>query len=254
MEKMKTICIIQARMNSTRLPGKILMKAGGRTLLENVLIRVGQAKKIDKIVIATTNQKEDDATEKLCKKIGVDCFRGSENDVLDRYFKCTMKYSEFDNIVRVTGDCPLIDPKIIDEVISLFVESKSDYVSNALEETYPDGMDIEIFKRKVLEEAFHKAMMSSEREHVTLYIRNNPKFKKINLESKYDFSHIRLTVDRKEDFEVIKFLIENSNVDDSYMKYISLLTKNPKIMLKNYKIVRNEGLIKSIKEDTIVKK
>lgn len=252
MEKVKTICIIQARMGSSRLPGKILMKAEGRTILENVLIRVGQSKKIDKIVVATTDQNEDNATEKLCRKIGADCFRGSENDVLDRYFKCALKYPRFNNIVRVTGDCPLIDPKIIDEVISFFIKTKSDYASNIAKETYPDGMDVEIFKRKALEEAAAKAVMSSEREHVTLYIRNNPKFKKINLASPYDFSHIRLTVDQPEDYEVIKFLIENSKSDAGYMEYISLLTKNPKILLKNFKIVRNEGLIKSLKEDKVV--
>lgn len=256
MEKVKTICIIQARMGSSRLPGKILMKAGGKTLLENVLIRVGQARKIDKIVVATTNRKEDNATEKLCKKIRISCFRGSENDVLERYFKCASAYPDFGNIVRITGDCPLIDPEVIDEVISLFERSGSDYASNVAKakETYPDGMDIEIFKRKTLEEAARKAKMSSEREHVTLYIRNNPKFKKANLESPYDFSHIRLTVDRMEDYEVIKFLIENSKKDAGYLEYISLLTKNPEIMLKNFKIIRNEGLIKSLKEDKIVKK
>ena len=251
---MKTLCIIQARMGSSRLPGKILMKAGGWTLLENVLMRVGQAKKIDKIVVATTDQKEDDATEKLCKKIGIDCFRGSQNDVLDRYFKCAMLYPGYANIVRITGDCPLIDPKIIDEVISLFIKSKSDYGSNVVPPTFPDGMDIEIFKRKALEEAARKAVMSSEREHVTLYIRNNPKFKKTNLQSDYDFSHFRLTVDNREDYEVMKFLIENSERNDGYIKYISLLTKNPEIMLKNSKIARNEGLAKSLKKDKVVKK
>jgi spore coat polysaccharide biosynthesis protein SpsF (cytidylyltransferase family) len=254
MEKIKTICIIQARMNSSRLPGKILLKANGRTLLENVFLRVSQAKKIDKVVIATTDNEEDDATEKLCKKIGADCFRGSENDVLDRYFKCILKYPGFKNVVRVTGDCPLIDPKVIDEVIALFIKTKSDYASNIEKETYPDGMDIEIFKRQALEEAAQKAVLSSEREHVTLYIRNNPIFKKINLENGYDFSHIRLTVDRKADYEVIKFLIENSKVDAGFIEYISLLTKNPKIMLKNSKTVRNEGLIKSLREDKVVKK
>lgn len=254
MEKIKTICIIQARIGSSRLPGKILMKAGGRTLLENVLMRVGQAKKIDKVVVATTDRKEDDATEKLCKKNSIDCFRGSENDVLDRYFKCASQYPKFSNIVRITGDCPLIDPKIVDEVVSLFVKSKSDYASNVLKETYPDGMDVEVFKRKVLEEAYKKARMSSEREHVTLYMRNNKKFKKVNLENDYDFSHFRLTVDNREDYEVIKFLIENTKINTGFTEYISLLTKNPKIMLKNFKIIRNEGLIKSIKEDKVVRK
>jgi spore coat polysaccharide biosynthesis protein SpsF len=254
MEKIKNICIIQARMGSSRLPGKILMMVRGRTLLENVLMRVGQSKKINKIVVATTKKKEDDATEKLCKKIGIDCFRGSENDVLDRYFKCATKYPKFENIVRITGDCPLIDPEVIDEVISLFIKSKSDYTSNVLKETFPDGMDIEVFTRKVLEYADHNAKKTSEREHVTLYIRNNPKFKKTNLESVYDFSHFRLTIDEPEDYEVIKFLIENTEIDDGYLKYISLLTKNQEIMNKNSKLIRNEGLMKSLKGDKAVRK
>jgi spore coat polysaccharide biosynthesis protein SpsF (cytidylyltransferase family) len=241
-------------MGSTRLPGKILMKAGGRTLLENVIMRVGQAEKVNNVVIATTVNKEDDKTEKLCRKIGINCFRGSENDVLSRYFECAKKYPEYKNIIRVTGDCPLIDPKIIDEVVSLFEKNNFDYASNVQKETYPDGMDVEIFKKTILAKADKEAVMASEREHVTLYIRNSSKFKKGNLENVHDFSHFRLTVDNPEDYEVIKFLIENSDPEDGYLKYVSLLTKNPEIMAKNSKIVKNAGLIKSLKEDKVVKK
>lgn len=252
MEKIKNLCIIQARTGSTRLPRKVLLKVKGKTLLEYVFDRVSLAKKIDKIVIATTDKKEDDEIERLCKKIGIDVFRGSENDVLKRYWECAKKYPKYENIVRITGDCPLIDPKIIDELVGLFEKGEFDYASNVLKETYPDGMDVEIFSRKSLEEASNKADKMSEREHVTLHIRNNPEFKKGSLEHEKNFSHIRLTVDREEDFEVVKFLIENTEIKASFMEYVELLEKSPEIMMKNSKVIRNEGLIKSLKEDKIV--
>jgi len=247
--KYNNLCVIQARTGSTRLPNKVLLKAGKNSLLEYEIKRVKQSKFIDKIVVATTVEKKDDIIEKLCKKIKVDCFRGSEKDVLDRYYKCSLRYQKFKNIVRITGDCPLIDPAIIDEVINLFIKNKLDYASNVEKETFPDGMDVEVFKREVLIEAAKKAKLTSQREHVTLYIRKTKKYKKGNLLSEYDFSNFRLTVDEKEDYEVIKFLIKNSNIHDGYIKYISLLKKSPRIMMKNIKIKRNMGLEKSLKDE-----
>ena len=248
--KYNNLCIIQARTGSTRLPNKVLLKAGKVSLLEYEIKRIRQSKFIDKIVVATTVSKKDDIIEKLCKKNKVDCFRGSEEDVLDRYYQGSLRYPKFSNIVRITGDCPLIDPAIIDGVIDLFLKNKFDYASNVEKETFPDGLDVEIFKREALDEAAQRAKLASEREHVTLYIRNAKKYKKGNLSSEYDFSHFRLTVDEKEDYEVIKFLIKNSNIYDGYMKYVSLLTKNPEIMMKNIKIKRNMGLAKSLRDDS----
>jgi spore coat polysaccharide biosynthesis protein SpsF len=236
-------------MGATRLPGKVLKKVKGITLLEYEVKRVGCAKKISKIIIATSDKKADDKIEKFCKEIKIDCFRGSENDVLSRYYECASQYPEYKNIIRITGDCPLIDAVVVDEVIKFYEKGKYDYASNVLKETYPDGMDIEVFSRKALEESDENAKLISEREHVTLYIRNNKKYKKGNLEAKNNWSHIRLTVDEKKDFEVIKFLIENSKPTASYLDYIDLLMKNPKIMKKNMNIIRNEGLIKSLKKD-----
>lgn len=249
----KNLCIVQARAGSVRLPGKILMKVGKMTLLEYEIKRVRMAKKIDKIVVATTQNKEDNKTVALCKEIGIDCFRGSENDVLDRYCRCSLNYLGYENIIRITGDCPLIDPEIIDKVVGFFVKNKLDYASNIEKETYPDGMDIEIFKKSILEKAAENAKMASEREHVTLWIRNNKKIKKGNFASEVDFSHFRLTVDEMTDFEVISFLIKNSKITDGYLSYISLLTKNLNVLIKNIKIKRNEGLIKSLKNDYKVK-
>ena len=259
--KSKILCIIQARMGATRLPGKVLKKVNGITLLEYEINRVKKAERIDKIVVATTDKKDDNKIKRLCQQIKISCFRGSENDVLDRYYQCALKYSEYDNIVKITGDCPLIDPVVIDKVISYFENNDFDYVSNDFDipgdtrkETFPDGLDVEIFKRELLYESAQKAKLPSEREHPTLYIMKIKKFKKGNLGAEHDWSHFRLTVDTPADFEVIKFLIEKSKPDASYLDYISLLTKNPEIMLKNMNIVRNEGLIKSLREDKKIKR
>jgi len=250
----QNLCIIQARYGSTRLPGKVLKKINGLTLLEYEINRVGQLKKIDKIVIATTNNKNDDRIEELCKKIKINCFRGSENDVLDRYYQCVLKYPEYENIIRITGDCPLIDPVVINEVINFFEKGKYDYCNNTEKDTFPDGMDVEIFKKLVLIEAAQKAKLPSEREHVTPYITKSKKYKKGNLTAPSNWSHFRLTVDEPIDFEVIKFLIKNSKITDGYLDYISLLTKNPKIMLSNANIIRNEWKLKALIDDRKFKK
>jgi len=251
MEKVKNLCVIQARLGSTRLPGKVLMKVGDVPLLEYELKRVQLAKKIDKIVVATSVEKRDDEIEKLCGRLGVDCFRGSEDDVLDRYYQCSLKYSQFDNILRVTGDCPLIDPAVIDQVISLFEKGGYDYASNVLKETFPDGLDVEIFKRSVLHEAAREAELPSDREGVDEYILRGRKYKKGNLSAAADWSRFRLTLDEKEDFAVIKFLIENSEITDGYSRYISLLNKHPEIVALNSRFKRNEGSLKALEKDKI---
>ena len=173
---------------------------------------------------------------------------------MDRYYQCAKKYPGYANIIRVTGDCPLIDPKVIDEVVVLHELRGADYTTNDLVKTYPDGMDVEIFKRKVLEGAWRKARLKSEREHVTPYIRKQRRFKKANLRAPHDFSHFRLVVDNPEDFEVISFLIQNSKPNAGHLHYISFLTKNPGIWVKNAKIKRNEGLLKSLKYDQKIQK
>lgn len=249
----KNLCIIQARIGSTRLPNKVLMDVGGLTMLEYEINRVKSAKKVDKIVVATGDTVDNDEIEKFCKKINVDCFRGSESDVLKRYYECASQYDGFDNVIRITGDCPLIDPFIVDRVIGLYEKENCDYASNIEKETFPDGMDLEIFKKSVLKRAHKEAKLQSEREHVTLYIRNSKNFKRVNLESEHDWSHYRLTVDEQNDFEVIKFLIDNSKPEASCEDYITLLKKNPQIMEKNMDITRNEGLQKSLKNDFEIK-
>lgn len=249
----KTLCVIQARMGSTRLPGKVLLEVKGIPLLEYEINRVKQTEKISKIVIAATDKAADDPIEDLCRKIGVDCFRGSEDDVLDRYYQCSLRYPDYEYVMRLTGDCPLVDPKIIDQVIDFFEKGDYDFTNNAEtgKETFPDGIDIEIFKKSALHTAAKEAKLKSEREHVVPYMINSKNLKRGYLSAEYDFSHIRLTVDNKEDFEVVKFLIENCGSSDGYMRYISVLTKNPHIMLKNTHIKRNEGFEKTLKEDGV---
>lgn len=252
----KVLCIIQARMGSARLPGKVLFKVQGTTLLEYEVNRVKLSKTIDKIVIATTIKKEDDAIEKLAKHMGVDCFRGSEKDVLDRYYQCSLLYPKFSSIVRITGDCPLIDPVVVDEVVSMFKKHSFDYVSNTEigEQTFPNGIDVEVFTKKVLAKVAANARLVSDKEHVTLYIRKSKKFKTANIKAVHDFSYVRITVDYPEDFQVVKFLIEHSAIDTPYLQYVSLLMENPKVMMKNMHIVRNKELLKLSKKSKITKK
>lgn len=247
MGKMKNLCIIQARMNSSRLPGKVLMEVNGVSLLEYQIKRIRLSKKIDKIVVATSTNKNDGKIQELCKKIGVDCFRGSENDVLLRYFECAKKYPDFANIVRLTGDCPLVDPAVIDQTISFFEKGKYDLVSNAPagKETFPDGMDVEIFTKKSLEEAQSKSKLPVDREHPDEYILHENKFCKGYIFAPKNYGYLRLTVDNLEDFEVIKFVIKNSKITDSYLDYVYLLSKNPHIMQKNKHFNRNQGFVKN---------
>lgn len=252
MGKIAPICIIQARMGSTRLPGKTLFEVDNKSLLAYQIDRIKQVKEIEKIVVATTSSSLDDKIEQFCQENNIGCFRGAKDDVLNRFYQCAQQYPDYNNIVRTTGDCPLIDPYVISQVIDFFTENNFDYASNVLEETYPDGMDVEVFTRQALFEAAKNAKLKSEREHVTLYIRNQEKFKKGSFKAPINYSNYRLTVDQIQDFEVIEFLIKNSKITDSYQTYIELLEKNPDVMKKNFSIARNQGLIKSLKNDKVI--
>lgn len=243
---MNNLCILQARMGSTRLPGKVLMEINWIPMLKYEIERIKKAKNVDKIVIATSSNEKDNLIESFCLKNWIECFRWNQDDVLDRYYQCSLKYAQFEHIIRITWDCPLIDPQIIDEVINLFLNSWVDYCSNVEPETFPDWIDIEIFKANILQIAAKKAMLPSEREHVTPYIRKH--FKKINfaLETE-NYSSYRLTVDEKEDFELVKILIDKLWSDKSYRDYIKYID-NLSLNLNNH-IIRNEWYNKSLIED-----
>ncbi len=248
---MKIIAIIQARLGSTRLPGKVLLDLEGRTVLEQVIERVKSSRFINEVIVATTINKEDLEIVKLCASLGISLYCGSVDDVLDRYYQAARLFKA-DHIVRITSDCPMIDPKIIDDVITLHLRENADYTSNTLKETYPDGQDTEIFTFNALKEAWKNANLASEREHVTPYIRKNPAFKLLNLESKINLSKKRWTLDNPEDYEFIKIIYENLyykkplfNMDD----ILDFIAENPEIEKINQSIIRNKGYLKSLKED-----
>lgn len=207
---MKTVCIIQARMGSTRLPGKVMLDLCGKTVLEHVIQRVKRVKNIDEIVIATTIDKKDNVIVEEAMKCGVKVFRGSEEDVLSRYYYAA-KENKADVVVRITSDCPLIDPEITQRTIDYYLinKDKFDYVSNTLERTFPRGLDTEIFGFKVLEKAFNEATLQPDREHVTPYIWDNPNMFSLGCyKNDVDYSKYRWTLDTEEDFELIKRIYE----------------------------------------------
>jgi len=253
---MNTVAIIQARISSTRLPEKVLKIIEGKTVLEHVINRVRAAKNIDDMVVATTVKKEDLEIVKLCASLGISVFCGSEDDVLDRYYQ-TAKLFKAGHIVRITSDCPLIDPQIIEEVIELYFQKKADYASNTMPETFPDGLDTEVFSYKTLKKAWKNAKLSSEREHVTPYIRKYPNiFKIVNLKCEYNLNDKRWTLDEPEDFKFIKIIYKNLYSEDSLfgmIKILDFLKKNPEIGELNKNIIRNEGYLKSLEKDKIIK-
>lgn len=243
------IAIIQARYSATRLPGKVLLSLDRKTVLENVVDRTRKAQGLDKVVVATSTAPEDDSIAKLCAEKDIDCFRGNLNDVLDRYYQAAKKFNA-DIIVRITADCPLIDPQIIDRAVSKFLSGKFDYVSTGrIKSTFPDGLDTEVFSFEVLSKAWKEAKLPSEREHVTPYIWKNPdKFKIFTLENDRDLSDYRLTLDEEEDYKLLQDI--HTNVSDLTTKnIIAYLDSHKKIGKINAKIKRNEGYAQSLKED-----
>lgn len=229
---MKVVIIVQARMTSTRLPGKILKPVLGRPLLEYLVERLRRVASQHEIVIATTDNDTDLPVVELCNRLNVSCFRGSEEDVLARYYLAACEYGA-DAIVRITSDCPLIDPVVIDEVIGLYYENsdKYDYVSNIYTRTYPRGMDTEVFSFRALEEAYNESTKPSDREHVTEFIYEQPeRYRIANISYAVDQSRHRWTVDTPEDFLLIKSIIEGLypvNPHFTMMDILEIMDKNP---------------------------
>lgn len=238
---MKVAAIIQARMGSSRLAGKVLMKVLGRPLLAYQLERVGRSVNIDEILVATTDKAIDDDVALLCESLGIPYLRGSEDDVLERYYKTALQVKA-DAVVRLTGDCPLIDPQVIDKVIDYYLlhVHEFQYASNTLKRTFPRGMDAEVFSFQALKKAHRQATSSADREHVTRYIVNNPEaFKLFNVSYSEDCSFHRWTVDTHEDFTLIREIIEAiypSNPHFSMEDIIHLFEENPDWQLINTQI------------------
>jgi len=237
-------CIIQARTGSTRLPRKIMMPINENdTVLSFGIKQVKSSKTINKIVIATTDLSEDDLISDYVKKLNIPCFRGKSKDVLDRYYQCAKKFN-FSIVVRITSDCPLIDPLIIDDVVSYFLKNnKFDYVSNVHPiTTYPNGMDVEVFTFKALEKAWNEAEKPSEREHVTPYIYTSKKLHLGNVKNSKDLSNLRWSVDHKEDLILIKEIVRRITKRPIIMSDIlKLFSKFPHLVEINKGMTPNEG-------------
>ena len=228
------------------------MKPKDKSLLKLHIDRVHKSKLIQKHIVAISDNSTDDVLDEYCKKSTIEFARGNENDVLDRFYKIAVQFNP-DVIVRLTADCPLIDPTLIDETIHFYLASKVDYASNNLKPTFPDGLDVEVFSFPALEKAWKEATLKSEREHVTSYIWKNSTlkggslFSSANYLSEVDFSNYRMTVDEKEDFLLIKKLIDQLGDDKPWIDYINYIIQN-KLNI-NTQFTRNEGYFKSLSKD-----
>lgn len=228
------IAIIQARMGSARLPGKVLMNIGKKPVLHWVIERVKRAKLIDKVIVATSNKEKDDVIEKLCKKLGTGCFRGSEEDVLARFYEAA-KVQKADIIVRITADAPFVDPLIIDKIIKIHFKNKNDYTANDTENSYSRGMDVEVFNFESLEKANFNAKKTYQREHITPFIYEHPEIFKIEIskaEGILKRPRFRLCVDTKEDLQLIRKIykaLSESKEEINIYNIIQLLDSNPKL-------------------------
>jgi spore coat polysaccharide biosynthesis protein SpsF (cytidylyltransferase family) len=241
-------------MGSSRLHGKVLAEIGGTTMLERVIARASSARRIQRVVVATSRSEEDDRIEELCRSRGVAVFRGSEHDVLERYLGAAEEI-DADPVVRLTADCPLLDPAVVDAVVARFERGDVDYAANINPPTFPDGLDAEVLSRAALERAAREARLSSEREHVTLYIRNHPEiFRLANVVHSPDLSALRWTVDEPEDLELVRAVYSAFGgrafgMDD----VLRLLSERPELGLSNARFSRDEGLRRSLRSDGVVR-
>ncbi len=230
--------IIQARLGSTRLPGKVMKKVLGKTLLAYLVERLRRTKTLKEIIVATTTASKDTPLARHAKSLGVRVFRGDEKDVLDRYYKAATAF-KVDIIVRITADCPLMDPEVVDTVVGVFTKSagRYDYVSNVLPQTFPIGMAVEVFSFSVLAKMWEAAKMPSEREHVTLFVRNHMReFRTKNVTRKKDCSHFRVTVDTPEDLFVVRSIFKRlyeEKKEGSMQEILEILEKEPNLCARN---------------------
>lgn len=235
------VAIIQARMGSTRLPGKILMEVDGTPLLGYQVQRVKKARLLDKVIVATSDLPADDIVARYCGENGIECFRGSESDVLSRYYDCA-RALKAEVIVRLTGDCPFSDPQIIDDLVRLYQETGVDYAANTVPpetSTFPDGSDVEIFSRQALERAHREAQFPQDREHVTFYFwKEDHGFSTVQLQGEKNLAGYRFTVDYPEDFEVASYVIHELTKRGSFghlAEIIEIIDANPEVKMKNGK-------------------
>ena len=249
------MAFVQARASSTRFPGKVLKPILGKEMLALEIERVRRCQTIDRVVIVTSVLPEDQQIVELGKRIGVDVFCGSLENVLDRFYQAALKFKP-DHIVRLTGDCPLLDAHVVDDMVRLYLEEDCDYGTNCMPPTYPDGLDAEIFSFTVLQEAWKEASLPSHLEHISLFFEEQPRrFKIANLACGRDLSPLRWTVDEPEDFEFVRAVFENLYQDKPMFcmdDILDLMEKKPELALVNRRFMRNEGVVKSKEKDKLV--
>jgi spore coat polysaccharide biosynthesis protein SpsF len=251
---MRSTAIIQARMSSTRLPGKVMLDVAGKPLLQRVIGRAQRAQKLDQVIIATSEHEADEVIARFCRDIEVPCFRGSEDDVLDRYYRAA-KHFKAESVVRLTADCPLLDPAVIDMVVDRFHEGGYDYLSNSLECTYPDGLDTEVFTMSTLDRAWREARLKSEREHVTAYIYKHPEIFRVGSvkNESADYSAMRWTVDEPQDLEFVRAIYTHfDGCPPGLNGIVEWLEQHPELADINAGIGRNEGYQKSLQNDGVI--
>ena len=247
------VAILQARVSSSRFPRKVLAPLLGKPMILRQIERVRRARTIDRLLLATSDAPSDAELVSLCKRDGVEWYCGSLEDVLDRFYQAAVRF-EPEHVIRLTGDCPLVDPFVIDAVVEKHLREKNDYTSNTLIPTFPDGLDVEVFRFSLLEEAWRNATLPSEREHVTLFMHKRPETYKLgNLERKGEsLQHLRWTVDEPEDLVLVSKIYEAlypSNPSFTTQDVLDFLAKHPEMLEINNKFMRNEGLVKSLAQD-----
>ena len=255
-QQIGVLAIVQARASSSRLPAKVLRPILGRPMLARQLERLRHSRRIDQLLVATSDDASDQPIADLCAAESVACFRGSLDDVLDRCYQAAKPFQP-SRVVRLTGDCPLADPELIDRVIEFHLQGGYDFVSNAIEPTFPDGLDSAVFRFELLEQAWREARLPSEREHVTPFMRHHPERYKIgSYKGSPDRSYMRWTVDEPADFAFVCAIYERlypGKADFGSEDIYRLLDKEPELLRLNGGIGRNEGLVSSLQKDGVWK-
>ena len=240
---MRIVCTIEARMNSKRLPGKVMLRAANKPMLQHLIERLKKIKRFDQIVVATTANKEDDVIVNLAKKLKVKYFRGSEENVMQRVMQAASSVKA-DVVTEITADCPILDFGIVDQILNIFLNNNADYVSNNNIRSYPDGMDVQVFSIQALKKSYKLTSSKIDREHVTLHIKRNPKiFRIINVlaPSHQHLPELGLTLDEKKDYILIKKIIDHFNDKNPFFNcydVINFLNSNKGLLKINSNVKR----------------